>query len=49
VQVAERRQDLQDVGESLVHRERVEDAVLARIRFFRICFSEVPPTYSMTM
>ena len=49
VQVLEGRQDLDDVGDRLVDRERVVAPPFAVIRSLRICLSEVPPTYSMTM
>ena len=49
VQVAERRQDLDDVGDGLIDRDRREPARSAFIRSLRMMFSERPPTYSMTM
>jgi hypothetical protein len=48
VEVLEGRQDLDDVGQCLVDRDRVVLPV-AFIRCLSRDFSEVPPMYSMTM
>ena len=49
VQVRERGEDLDDVRDGLVGRERVVAALVRVMRSFKICFSDSPPTYSMTM
>ena len=49
VEVLERGQDLEDVGEGLVDGQRVVRPLLARMRSLSTCLSERPPTYSITM
>ena len=49
VQVAERGQDLEHVGDRLVWRERVRLAAVRLAAAVRICLRLCPPTYSMTM